>query len=249
MARYLLDAGFRTIVVSRPGYLGTPLTSGRTPVEQADLYAALLDALGIDRVGVCCWSGGGPSAYRFAVQHPGRTIGLVALAAVAGRFDLRPEAVEEKVIMGTAFGRGLLKLMAKATPQQLIAATIGSEGALTKEQVKERTGQVMADERAREFVLALAATANRSGPRKAGYDNDVEQMAGSPGLELERISVPTLLVHGAVDSDVPPEESRTAVAAIPGAELVELDAGTHLAFFINPAAPAAREQAFAVLRG
>ena len=34
--------GFRIIAPSRPGYLGTPLTTGRTPAEQADALAALM---------------------------------------------------------------------------------------------------------------------------------------------------------------------------------------------------------------
>src|SRR3954463_5057228 len=64
MAGFLVDAGFRAVVPARPGSLGTPL-EGREPIDaQADLHAALLDLLGIERAGVICWSGGGPSTYR-----------------------------------------------------------------------------------------------------------------------------------------------------------------------------------------
>ena len=70
-------AGFQVIAVSRPGYLRTPLSSGATPAEQADLYAALLDEMGIERVFVHGISGGGPSALHFAAKYPQRTIGLV----------------------------------------------------------------------------------------------------------------------------------------------------------------------------
>ena len=45
MALPLLQAGFHVIAPSRPGYLGTPLSSGVHLEEQADLLAALLDAL------------------------------------------------------------------------------------------------------------------------------------------------------------------------------------------------------------
>jgi 2-hydroxy-6-oxonona-2,4-dienedioate hydrolase len=38
----------RYIVPSRPGYLRTPLSVGKTPKEQADAFAALLDSLKID---------------------------------------------------------------------------------------------------------------------------------------------------------------------------------------------------------
>jgi pimeloyl-ACP methyl ester carboxylesterase len=58
--------GFRQLTPSRPGYLGTPLTTGATPEQQARAYAALLDTLGIDRVVVLGASGGGPSSVYFA---------------------------------------------------------------------------------------------------------------------------------------------------------------------------------------
>lgn len=50
--------GFRVVAPSRPGYLGTPLSTGRTPAEQADALAALLDALALDRTMVLAGSAG-----------------------------------------------------------------------------------------------------------------------------------------------------------------------------------------------
>lgn len=47
LARTIGESGYRYLAVSRPGYLGTPLSSGKTPEQQADLCAALLDILGI----------------------------------------------------------------------------------------------------------------------------------------------------------------------------------------------------------
>jgi hypothetical protein len=41
---------FRYVIPSRPGYLRTPLIVGKTPKEQAEAFAALLDALKIDKV-------------------------------------------------------------------------------------------------------------------------------------------------------------------------------------------------------
>lgn len=49
IARTQFGDGFRTIAVSRFGYLGTPLPADPSPAAQADAYAALLDALGIQR--------------------------------------------------------------------------------------------------------------------------------------------------------------------------------------------------------
>lgn len=75
-------AGFRTIGFSRPGYLRTPLTSGSSVSGQADLAAALLDALEIPSALVYGLSGGGPYALSFAARRPAKCRALVLAAAV-----------------------------------------------------------------------------------------------------------------------------------------------------------------------
>ena len=62
----LEEAGFGTITPSRPGYLRTPLATGRSFAEQADAAAALLDELGIEQVAVY----GIPAAGRAASNSP-----------------------------------------------------------------------------------------------------------------------------------------------------------------------------------
>src|SRR3954467_7174861 len=71
-AEFLRMNGYRIIAPSRPGYLGTPLSTGRTPAQQGDALAALLDVLAIDRIIVFALSGGGPAGYELAARHPHR---------------------------------------------------------------------------------------------------------------------------------------------------------------------------------
>lgn len=248
MARFLVAAGFRAVVPDRPGYFDTPLGSGETPDQQADLYAALLDALGIDRAGVLCWSGGGPSSYRFAVRHPDRVTSLVACAAVSRRYVFEGDKGADKLIMDTGFGRRMLQLMATYTPEKLVGATLAAEGELTKEQLAERVALVMADPEKVQFTLDLALAANHSGPRKAGFFNDMAQFAAIESLELDRVGVPCLIVQGTADSDVAPEYSGFAAEQIPGAELVELSTGTHLAFWVHPDSAPVRRRATELFR-
>jgi pimeloyl-ACP methyl ester carboxylesterase len=47
-------------------------------------------------------------------------------------------------------------------------------------------------------------------------------------------------VQGTADGDLPPSQSYYAARAIPGAELLSLDAGTHLAIYTHPDAAAAQ---------
>ena len=83
---YISNEGIGVIAPSRPGYGRTPLSGGKTTVEAADLYAALLDELKIDQVIVYGISGGGPSAINFALKHPNRCKALVTEVAVTGNF-------------------------------------------------------------------------------------------------------------------------------------------------------------------
>ena len=74
------------IAPSRPGYGRTPLSSGKTSEEAADLMAALLDELNLEKVIAFSISGGGPTALNFALRHPNRCAGCVTEVSVTGGF-------------------------------------------------------------------------------------------------------------------------------------------------------------------
>ena len=75
--------GFKLIIPSRPGYLSTPIFTNpiileeTTPEQQADLLAALLDALNIPKAIVLGFSAGAPVAYEFGLKYPERTNAVV----------------------------------------------------------------------------------------------------------------------------------------------------------------------------
>ena len=85
---HLVGSGYRLLTPDRPGYLGTPLGGNGSSEAQADVAAALLDALEVERVAVVGISAGGPAAIQFAARHPERTRALVLLSAVSRRTPL-----------------------------------------------------------------------------------------------------------------------------------------------------------------
>jgi pimeloyl-ACP methyl ester carboxylesterase len=247
MSRFLPREQFRTILVSRPGYLGTPLAGRESIDQQADLLAALLDALGVDRAAVLTWSGGGPAGYRLAARHPSRVRSLVSFAAVSRAYAIPQVGVATRLMFTTSGGRWLMRVLAAHQPEQYIAGALSSEGDLTKEQLAQRVGEVLADPVKRDFVLALGPTAEQGRDRKRGYDNDLEQFARIASLGLESITAPTLVIQGTADSDLPPEHSYYAASTIPGAQLITLDTGTHLALYTHPEAAATQQRVAAFL--
>jgi pimeloyl-ACP methyl ester carboxylesterase len=151
-------------------------------------------------------------------------------------------------MMAGRFGAWLIKEMGKHAPKSLVKSTVGEEGDLSKSQLKELTEEIWDDEVKRRFVLGLADTVTYQG-RKAGLDNDHAIFPTIDDLQLSKIATPTLLVHGTVDTDVPPEYSEVALAAIPGAEIVRVEGGTHIAAWTDPTSDALHERIAAFLRG
>ena len=232
MGRFLARAGYRVIAPSRPGYLATPLQgddggAGTT----AELLAGLMDSLGAETFGVVCWSGGGPSSYHLAAAHPDRVRALVACAAVSGAYTFATGVASiESSLMSSGLGGFVLRTMAEHAPKSLIASTVKEEGTLSRTEAKELTEHIWEHEDKRDFVLALSATLSG---RRAGLKNDHRRF---PDLDLPlgSVGVPTLLVHGTVDTDVPPEHSERALHAVDGAEIVRVEKGTHLCVWTDP---------------
>jgi pimeloyl-ACP methyl ester carboxylesterase len=248
MADFLVAAGCRAVIPSRPGYPGSALTEANRSIDgTADALAALMDGLGIGRFGVLCWSGGGPSAYRLARRHAGRVTALVALAAVSRRYTWR-DAADERFMFGTAAGNWVLKILREHAPHALVSGTLASEGALSGTELKLLVEQVWADEAKRRFVLDLSQTISWREPRQSGLDNDKANFAAIDSLELHDITVPTLLVHGLVDTDVAPEHSRHAAAQIPGVQVIWVELGGHLAAFTAADSAAIQARITAFLR-
>ena len=235
MGRFLVDAGFRVVAPSRPGYLDTPLDDRPTPADQAALHAALLDALGIDRVAVVCWSGGGPSSYSLAAIEPDRVRALVGIAAVSKAYSFAHPS-EETILFGRP-GTWLMKELARHAPKSTVKALVTEEGDLPKDQATALVHEIWDDPARRAWVLEWAGTV--TGRRRAGFDNDRAQLEALD-LDLASIVAPTLLVHADTDSDVAYAHSEHAAAAIPGAVLHTIAGGTHISLWTGPDDAAAR---------
>ncbi|MBI1198222.1 MAG: alpha/beta fold hydrolase [Phenylobacterium sp.] len=192
-------AGLRYILPSRPGYLKTPLSVGRTPAEQAEAFAALLDRLGVERVAILAVSGGGPAALEFALAHPDRCSALI---------------LEEAVTVGQPATSSLPGDLIVWLERPLAAAGWRQQSP-DDPAVPALSGAVMD---------ALAPQALRA----AGTANDLDQLSRLRALPLDRVSCPTLIIHGTADQAVPLASARQAHAMIAGSRLVELQGADHM---------------------
>lgn len=232
-ASWLQDDGYRILSPSRPGYLGTPLTSGRTLDEQADLLAALLDELDIDRVGVFAVSAGSPVAYTFAARHPERVWGLVSVGGVSLPDPGASSSSPLRAAFLNAIGQKLAKLTASVSLESIISVTLDETSTFTEEHKAERAHYIMHTEDVRLFFEAMFDTTFPYEKRMPGTDNDSLQKR-EMDIAFDRITAPTLILHGTHDGDVPFEHGGNAAAHIPGAQHHWMPDEDHLGFWLSP---------------
>jgi pimeloyl-ACP methyl ester carboxylesterase len=244
MAEWIDPARYRILSPSRPGYLGTPLETGRTIEQQADALLALLDILRIKRVTIVGALAGGPPAYSFAIRHPKRVDGLIIIDGVSGFYDI-PETAGPftQAIFLSELGQKLLLKVGVWKPRIVLQSLFQSEGLFTTGQIEKHIEYVMADERLLAFVKAFTATMSPHRLRTVGTENDIEQYRQCHHLPVERIKCPSLIIHGTHDADVKFYDGVYAHEHIPDAERFWIEEGSHLGFWISPNAGAAQQAA------
>jgi len=215
----ILGHGFRWIAPSRFGYLGTIHPEDASPQAQADAHAALLDALGIERVPVIGLSAGGPSALQFALRHPERCSGLVMVAAVSqAMIDVASNAaVMEKIFNALLVSDWLIWLSLQIAIHK-IRPPLGVPAKVIREM----------DTTDSQWLKTLLMYQLPVQPRRAGLVNDLSQIYQLDIFPLEQINCPTLVIHAKDDSLVPIKHGYFTAEHIPHAHLVELPSGGHL---------------------
>jgi pimeloyl-ACP methyl ester carboxylesterase len=217
-ARSIVPYGFRLIAPSRFGYLRTPMPADPSPQHEADVLAALLDALHLDKATVMSFSAGTAPAVQLALRHPGRVSSLVLFVpAAAGttrpkakgppafvmnvvlRYDL-PMWVAMKLAPNTMY-------KVAAVPPSLVRTLSAGDRATLDEGIR--------------IILPVSL-------RAKGLMNDAKTQSGSePIYPLERVSAPTLLLSAEDDLYQTLPVAREMALRIPGARLVEFKTGGH----------------------
>lgn len=231
---------FHVISISRPGYLRTPLRSGESPEEQADMCAYLLDSLGIERAFVIAVSAGGPSALQFASRYPSRCVGVILVSCCTGHLDVPPKVASRipllKLLAYFPWLTALMRWRAARDPER------GAIRAIADDAVRART---LEHRDAGPLMRALQASAmSKLSRRLPGTLNDMEQFSVAPPLPLKRIKAPILVIHGTADRVVPFAHAKRVADEAPNAELMAIEGGEHVSIFTHIDAIRARVAGF-----
>jgi pimeloyl-ACP methyl ester carboxylesterase len=212
--RALVPAGYRIITPSRFGYLGSPLPEAASTAGQADAFAYLIDALGMERSSVLAFSAGSTSAVQLALRHPSRVSALVLVASNAPHE--KPVTLAPRALAPLVFSQPVLWFLRVFLPSTL-AAIAGTPTGYTLSEEDRRTLETIFDS----FFPV--------GPRAPGIIFD--GYAGNREIgscRVEEITVPTLGVHATDDPLADYEDAQAMVARIPGSQWQRVERGGHV---------------------
>ncbi len=221
-ARRLIAMEYRVIAPSRFGYLRTPLPEGAGPRMEAEAFADMLDAMGVERVAVAGGSAGAIPALAFAEVYPERTVALfpvVPALMIPGRDEVAPWSPAAEWAVKTALRSDLLFWgAARFMREKLIGTLLATDPALVAAASDEERARVEA------MVESILPVSDRAD----GLIHDQVQTNRPQDLDHAAIAAPTLTVSCEDDRFLTAENARFLADAIPGAEALIFPDGGHL---------------------
>jgi pimeloyl-ACP methyl ester carboxylesterase len=218
----IVAAGWQVVSPSRFGYLRSAFPEDSSPEAQADAFVDLLDELKIERAPVIGVSAGALSAIQFAIRHPDRCSGLVAVVPAAYAPDrppaepLTPAAkwiIEHSLKSDFLFWSGM-----SVAEDEMIGALLATDPELVK------TASSAEQLRARNTLTSILPVSKRA----QGLLNDARQAREPSPMKLEDIRVPTLAISLEDDRFGTLAAAKHIAASVPGARLVVFSAGGHI---------------------
>ena len=212
---------YRVLTPSRPGYIRTPLSVGKSPAEQAKAYKALLDSLGIKEVMILGFSGGGPAAIEFAAAYPETTLGFIALAAISHSEESwqRDDYEDEAFLNGSDFGLWFNFMLLEFLGDEAFVSFM-LPNPINQQKLLKNPKQL---ENLKKTIWSIWPLSIR----KEGFINDYLQESNL-SLHLTDIKVPTLVIHGTGDILVDISQGEAIARLVPNATMYVVEGGGHM---------------------
>lgn len=231
---HLIDSGYTLLTPDRPGYWGTPLVSGGSPDAEAEIAAALLDTLGIERVAVIGIAAGGPGAIAFAAMNPDRCAALVLISAVTratpvlnpdGMAHSRQIAVKPRQVNMSAYDA---ERMLRWRPKRTVRRLVSTYATYDVPAAENLADMILADAGQMQALQTNFAESSPMAQRYPGLVNDLEMTQNLPPLPLDQVQTPTLIIASRYDRFLGYESAVSAHEQIADSELMTVDQAGHL---------------------
>jgi 2-hydroxy-6-oxonona-2,4-dienedioate hydrolase len=220
LAQMFGPPGHRWIAVSRFGYLRSALPADPSTKAQAEALLDILDAEGIDRVGILAMSGGVPPALQLAAFAPDRIKGLALLSSApftpltAASQDLPMPAWAYQMLFSSDFPIWAILQSAPGLLDPAFDVTPALRAALTPEDAAT--------------VAALTGTFLPVTDRLPGLANEGAAIDPAATYPFDRITAPTLIVHARDDGINPFPIAEHLARSLPRARFLPVETGGHL---------------------
>lgn len=216
----LVAHGFRLIAPSRYGYLGTPTHPQASPALEADLFAALLDSLGIRVVSVISYSAGTAPAVQFALRHPERVSHLILVVpAAGGMVPVTHPNPPPQFMMDVALKNNLPMWLTRKLAPNVVYRLAAVPPSLVRTMSRAE----------REELENGISTLFPVSLRYDGTSYDARTQSGSePLYPLESVRAPVLLVSARDDLYNTLPNAEAIARRIPHAEVFAVETGGHL---------------------
>ncbi len=225
----VLKSQHRVIRIDLPGFgLTGPMPDGDYSVPHyVRVVVDVMDRLGVSQAVVAGNSFGGGLAWKLAVDHPERVSKLVLVDAGGYAYQAQSVPIGFKLAQIPA----LQPLMANLLPRGMIESSVrnvyGNPGKVTPELID------------RYYELTL-----RAGNRAALVERFKQSKGGEFEAQIKQVKQPTLILWGAQDHLIPPDNAQRFAQDIAGSRLVVLDGLGHVPHEEDPAQTAAAVQSF-----
>jgi 2-hydroxy-6-oxonona-2,4-dienedioate hydrolase len=211
--------GFRSIAVSRFGYLRTPMPQDPSSAAQADALVAVLDTLEVPRAAVIGISAGAHPTAQFALRYPEKVQALIfAVPALYTPPEpgappaTGPPAIITDYVLRSDF---LVWLMGRMAPSVLLRAA-GAPPSVQHD---------LSPQGRKELVDGFFPASTRH----AGLIKDIRNaILGWPDLPIEEIKMPVLLIGVEDDPYQSAPVVRYSSGRIPWARAIVLERGGHV---------------------
>ena len=194
---------YRILAPSRFGYLYSDIKGKGTPKEQAEAYLELINRKGMDKVFLLATSAGGTVAFRFALDYPERTKGLILFSSSLP-YSEKPEKYPEYA--------GPPQFLCYDYAMFLISPLFQSIMGMDKSTIY---GMLPIRERKKGVAIDAAIT-------------NIDMARNYDEYRIEDLKVPILILHSKDDKLASFESVKSVLHRFPRYQLVSFDKGGHL---------------------
>ncbi len=217
----LIPENHSILSISRFGYLESDLPNNPSPINQCKAYVEILDKLNIDKVFLLATSAGGTIAFRFALDFPERTKGMILVSSGYPRSEeIKGPVGPPGFIYSDRIFRFMLNNM-----QRTILKMFGVT----------RNEYLSAEDHEKRKLYDLFNTIMPIKPRKKGILNDqyltnLDMNLNYNKYPIETIETPFLVLHAKNDPMAKYETMNKAIKRMNKVDVRVYETGGHVLF-------------------